>query len=79
MKRARACSGPPIGSRHSTEIALNTIYWLLVIAVLTVMTFAGWIRPTGLLGRTPAEREQEKQRRGRQLAQDRSRERTKGS
>jgi hypothetical protein len=31
---------------------LNTIYWLLVIAVLITMTFAGWIHPTGLLGRT---------------------------
>jgi hypothetical protein len=38
---------------------LNTIYWLLVIAVLITMTFAGWIRPTGLLGRTRAEQEQE--------------------
>jgi hypothetical protein len=41
---------------------LNTIYWLLVIAVLITMTFAGWIRPTGLLGRTRAEQEQENQR-----------------
>jgi hypothetical protein len=41
---------------------LNTIYWLLVIAVLIVMTLAGWIRPTGLLGRTRAEQEQENQR-----------------
>ncbi|MEO6843343.1 MAG: hypothetical protein ABI192_21575 [Bradyrhizobium sp.] len=41
---------------------MNTIYWLLVIAVLIAMTFAGWIRPTGLLGRTRAEEEQESQR-----------------
>jgi hypothetical protein len=41
---------------------LNTIYWLLVIAVLIAMTFAGWIRPTGLLSRTRAEEEQESQR-----------------
>ncbi len=26
------------------------------------MTFAGWIRPTGLLGRTCAEQQQENQR-----------------
>jgi hypothetical protein len=41
---------------------LNTIYWLLVIAVLFAMTFAGWIRPTGLLSRTRAEDEQQGQR-----------------
>ena len=41
---------------------MNTIYWLLVIAVLITMTFAGWIRPTELLGRTRAEQEQENQR-----------------
>ena len=41
---------------------MNTIYWLLVIGVLIAMTFAGWIRPTGLLGRTRAEQEQESQR-----------------
>lgn len=41
---------------------MNTIYWLLVIAVLIAMTFAGWIRPTGLLGRTRAEQDQEGQR-----------------
>jgi hypothetical protein len=41
---------------------LNTIYWLLVIVVLVAMTFAGWIRPTGLLSRTRAQEEQDSQR-----------------
>jgi hypothetical protein len=35
---------------------------LPVIAVLIAMTFAGWIRPTGLLGRTRPEEKQENQR-----------------
>ena len=41
---------------------MDIIYWLLVIAVLIVLALAGLIRPTGLLGRTRAEREQEGQR-----------------
>ncbi len=57
---------------------MNTIYWLLVIAVLITMTFAGWIRPTGLPSRTRAEQEQENQRAAAAKWLQKDRERTKG-
>jgi hypothetical protein len=31
---------------------VNIIYWILVIVLLVVLAYAGVIRPTGLVGRT---------------------------
>jgi hypothetical protein len=41
---------------------VDIIYWLIGIALLIALSFAGVIRPTGLLSRTPEEEEKERQR-----------------
>jgi hypothetical protein len=41
---------------------VDIVYWLIGIALLTALSFAGVIRPTGLLSRTPGEEEKERQR-----------------
>ena len=41
---------------------MDTIHWLLTLGVLIVLAFTGVLRPTGLAGRTSAEREQDVQR-----------------
>jgi hypothetical protein len=35
--------------------------WLITIVVLVVGGYMGWLRPTGLAGRTPAEKAEERQ------------------
>jgi hypothetical protein len=41
---------------------VDIAYWLVVIVVLIALSFAGVIRPTGLLGRKPEEAEKQRQR-----------------
>jgi hypothetical protein len=47
-------------ARSIPEIAMDLIYWLIVIAVLAALWYAGLLRPTGLAGRTRAEDEEER-------------------
>ena len=37
------------------------LYWLVIIIVLVALWYAGMLRPTGLVGRTRAEEERERQ------------------
>jgi hypothetical protein len=39
---------------------VDPIYWLIVIAVVAALWYAGLLRPTGLTGRTRAEQEDER-------------------
>jgi hypothetical protein len=43
------------------EVAVGILYWLVMIAVLVGLWYAGLLRPTGLAGRTRAEEEKERQ------------------
>jgi hypothetical protein len=52
--------GDPPGSGRSVaqsirEIVVDLVYWLILIAVLAALWYAGLLRPTGLAGRTRAE------------------------
>jgi flagellar basal body-associated protein FliL len=43
------------------EIVVGMLYWLVIIVVLVALWYAGMLRPTGLVGRTRAEEERERQ------------------
>jgi hypothetical protein len=45
-----------------SEDVVSFISWLLTAAVLIALIYMGILRPTGLAGRAPAEREKERQR-----------------
>jgi hypothetical protein len=45
-----------------SEIVVSIVGWVVTIVVLAVAGYMGWLRPTGLAGRTRAEKEKDRQR-----------------